>query len=256
MGCALMRGWGRHASATGIAVIDPVEPPCDIRDIAGVTWLPSHSDLLPGYRPDAVILAVKPQEMAAILPSYVPFADSVFLSIAAGQTLHRLGELLGGNQQAIVRAMPNLPASIGKGMSVAVANAYVSESQRKLCDSLLRALGEVIWIENEGLLDAVTALSGCGPAYIFALVEAMEAAGEKLGLPADLARVLARQTAVGSGALLDQSISSPAALLHAVMSPGGSTEAAMQHLLAENGFQDLMLRAMRAAVERAKERAS
>ena len=252
MGYALMRGWGHHANATSIVAIDPTEPPCDVLEIAGVSWFSSADSLLPGYHPDAIILAVKPQDMAAVLPRYAKFINSVFLSIAAGQTLKRLDTLLGGNH-AIARAMPNLPAAIGQGISVAVANPHVTESQHKLCEILLKAAGDVVWTEDEALLSTVTALSGCGPAYVFLLCEAMEAAGVKLGLPADMARILARQTVIGSAALMDQSISSAQSLRQAVTSPGGSTAEAMKHLLGENGLFDLMLRAMRAAAERTKE---
>jgi pyrroline-5-carboxylate reductase len=176
----------------------------------------------------------------------------VFLSIAAGITIRRLQELLGSGQ-AVIRAMPNLPASIGKGISVAITNKQISAGQRTLADRLLKTIGETAWVEDEKLIDAVTALSGSGPAYVFALCEAMAKAGESLGLPKDLAARLARTTVIGSGTLLEQSSETAEALRRAVTSPGGTTEAALKHLLAAGGLQDLMLKAMTTAAERAKD---
>ena len=250
MGGALLKGWVRQIKAK-VVVVDPAPQPDDLK-IAEVTWLDAAEKIDLLFRPDAVVLAVKPQHMASILPAYARFTSSVFLSIAAGQTLGTLEKLLGGTP-AIVRAMPNLPASIGQGISVAVANPQVTDAQRELCGKLLAAGGEVAWITNEAQLDSVTALSGSGPAYVFALVETMAAAGEKLGLPAALALQLARQTVVGSGALLAQSPETPTALRQAVTSPAGTTAAALDHLLAADGLPELMLRTLRAAAERAKE---
>lgn len=257
MGGALLRGWMRHASASNICLVDPTQPPDDLLRGAGVVWYEKASALPKGYRPSAIVLAIKPQHMAAVLPDYAAYRSAVFLSIAAGQTLHRLQTLLGGQAMvALVRAMPNLPASIGQGMSVAVANAAVSASQRKLCDALLKACGQVAWVSDEVLLDPVTALSGSGPAYVFALTEAMATAGERIGLAPELALELARQTVIGAGAMLAQTTQTPGMLRKSVTSPGGTTAAAMDHLLAENGLTDLLLRAIRAACARSRELAS
>ena len=251
MGSALLKGWAR-LGLTNITVVDPAAQPDDLKTIEGLRWLDAADKIDTAMTPDAVILAVKPQSMAAALPAYARFKDSLFLSIAAGQTLHRLSTLLGSADYAIVRAMPNLPASIGQGISGAVANSRATPAQRALADRLLRAAGDVVWLEQEALLDPLTALSGSGPAYLFALVETMAGAGEKLGLAPALALQLARHTVIGSAALLAQSPQPAAALRQAVTSPGGTTEAALNHLLGAEGLPAIMLRAMRAASARAK----
>jgi pyrroline-5-carboxylate reductase len=153
----------------------------------------------------------------------------------------------------VVRAMPNTPAAIGRGISVAVANAHVTGDQRALCDRLLSAVGSVEWVEDEGLLDAVTAVSGSGPAYIFLLIEAMAAAGEKVGLPAALAMRLARETVSGAGELARLSPESAEQLRKNVTSPNGTTFAALNVLMAENGMQPLFDAAIAAATARSRE---
>lgn len=249
MGGALLQ---RVASQAISSVVDPAPKPAPLKSL-DVPWLASADKLDPHYAPDIIVLAVKPQQMAAVLPSYARFANSVFLSIAAGMTVARLHAILGNTNAAIVRAMPNLPASVGLGVSVAVANRHVKGAQRMLCDKVLSAVGQTAWIDDENLLDAVTALSGSGPAYIFALTEAMTDAGTALGLPCELAAQLARRTIIGSAALLDKSGESAEALRLAVTSPGGTTEAALKHLLAAGGLPDLMKKAMAAAAQRSKE---
>lgn len=257
MGGALLRGWVRGMQPH-VAVVDPGAQPEDLK-LPGITWHTSPASLDSAFRPDAVILAVKPQQMDEVLPRYAGYNQALFLSIAAGVTVERLEGMVAQRAQppasrpAIIRAMPNLPACIGQGMSVAVASKAVTAEQRALGETLLHAGGEVAWVEEEGLLDAVTALSGSGPAYLFALAECMEDAGERLGLPPELAQKLARQTIIGSGGLLAQSAETPTALRQAVTSKGGTTEAALAHLLAPEGMPSLMLKAMRAAAERAKE---
>ncbi len=255
MGTALLKGWTRLDQCS-VAVVDPSQRSKEIPSNADIAWHQTPEALDPSFAPDAIVLAVKPQQMAAALPAYARYHDAVFLSIAAGQTLKRLASLLADSHRAIVRTMPNLPASIGQGMSVAVANAQVTPDQKRLCEALLRAVGDVAWVEDETLLDPVTALSGSGPAYLFALTEAMAEAGEALGLPKELAARLARQTVVGSAALLAASTESPAALRQAVTSPGGTTAAALEHLLDEQGLTTLLRRAMQAAAKRAKELSS
>ncbi len=193
-----------------------------------VSWIASPDKLDSAFVPDIILIAVKPQNMAEVLPIYARFNKALFVSIAAGITLERLQRLL-GDAQVIVRVMPNLPASVGKGVSVAIANKNVSTAQRALADNFLKTVGEMACTKDENLLDAVTALSGNGPAYVFALCEAMQAAGEKMGLPADLASKLAHGTIIGSGALLAQSSETNEALLSAVNSPGGTTEAALSN---------------------------
>ncbi|MDD5586884.1 MAG: pyrroline-5-carboxylate reductase [Alphaproteobacteria bacterium] len=251
MGSALLRGVAPKVDK--IVVVKPTPFAEGANSFPNVSRVPAPEQIDPSFHPDAVILAVKPQDMAAVLPKYARFASSVFLSIAAGKTLHALAGFLQNGETAIVRSMPNLPASIGLGMHVAIANAATTRPQRNLCDEILRASGDVLWIEDEALIDPVTALSGCGPAYVFALVETMAEAGEKLGLPPELAGHLARKTVIGSGALLGQTAESAADLRRAVASRGGSTAAALEHLLGNDGLPSLMLRAMEAAAKRAKE---
>jgi pyrroline-5-carboxylate reductase len=251
MGSALLRGVAPKVDK--IVVVKPTPFANEIKSIPHVSWVPAPEQIDPSFHPDAVILAIKPQSMAEVVPLYARYRSSVFLSIAAGKTLHTLAGFLQNGETAIVRSMPNLPASIGAGITVTIANARTSSAQRNLCDEILRATGDVLWIEDEALIDPVTALSGCGPAYVFALVEAMAEAGEKLGLPPDLAQQLARKTIIGSGALLDQTAESAADLRRAVASRGGSTAAALEHLLGDDGLPSLMLRTMQAAAKRAKE---
>lgn len=254
MGGALLKGLLGSSETYEIVVVDPAAG-SDGEDSSAVTFCHSPDRIPSGFIPDIVVLAVKPQRMAAVAPAYSSYASSaVFLSIAAGMTLARLEAMLGGSSCAVVRAMPNLPASIGQGMSVAVANQQVSSRQRDICSRILRVVGQVDWVEDEGLIDAVTALSGSGPAYVFALAEAMAQAGAALGLPEDMAERLARQTVIGSGALLAHSPDSAEALRRAVTSKGGTTEAALAHLLAAgSGLPELMKRAMQAAALRAQE---
>ena len=175
---------------------------------------------------------MKPQSAAEALPPHARFAGgAVFLSIMAGRTIGGIRALL-GNAATIVRAMPNTPAAVRQGVTVACPGAGVTPDQRALCHTLLEAIGKVAWVDDEGLLDPVTAVSGSGPAYVFLLAELMEQAAIEQGIPADLARLLARQTVSGSGALLAASTEDAAALRKAVTSPAGTTERALQVLMA------------------------
>jgi pyrroline-5-carboxylate reductase len=171
-------------------------------------------------------------------------------SIMAGTTIASIGQVCGG---MVVRAMPNTPAAIGRGITVAVAASDVSPAQRAVADALLRATGSVEWIDDEGLMDAVTAVSGSGPAYIFLLAEELARAGVEAGLPAELATKLARETVAGSGELLHRSELSSATLRENVTSPGGTTAAALEVLMAKDGLQPLLTRAVAAATRRSKE---
>ena len=176
----------------------------------------------------------------------------MFLSIAAGKTLGYFAARL-GHTAKIVRSMPNTPAAVRQGITVATAAASVSAAEKTRCHELLEAVGQVLWADDEALMDPVTALSGSGPAYVFLLVEAMAAAGVKAGLPADMAMQLARATVAGSGELLKQS-SEPAAQLRVnVTSPGGTTAAALQVLMASDGIQPVFDKALAAASRRSKE---
>jgi pyrroline-5-carboxylate reductase len=188
-----------------------------------------------------------------VLPDVAQYPKALFLSIAAGKTLEYFAQALGADA-SVVRAMPNTPAAIGKGVSVCVASTNVSESQRTLCTALLEAVGAVAWIDNEKLMDAVTALSGSGPAYVFYLIECMAAAGQAAGLPAELADMLARRTVAGAGALVEASDDeSTATLRRNVTSPNGTTEAALNVLMGENGLAPLLRHAVEAAARRSKE---
>jgi pyrroline-5-carboxylate reductase len=192
--------------------------------------------------------------MDAVLPDLKRFADegSVFLSIAAGKTLKYFASHL-GTAAKVVRAMPNTPAAVRHGITVACAAKGVSAPEKKRCQQLLEAVGEALWVDDEALMDPVTALSGSGPAYVFLLVEAMAAAGAKLGLSADMAMQLARATVAGSGELLKQS-SEPAQQLRVnVTSPGGTTAEALKVLMAADGIQPVFDKALAAASRRSKE---
>ncbi|MFP5517721.1 MAG: pyrroline-5-carboxylate reductase [Alphaproteobacteria bacterium] len=254
MGGAMLDGWLAAGTASRVVVVDRAGLP---ERLSGDTRVSSASgaDALPdGFVPDVVVLAVKPQVMEEALPAYRALVrpGTVFLSIAAGKTIAYFERLL-GEGAVVVRSMPNTPAAIGRGMTVAVPNAHVSASQRDLSDRLLRAVGDVAWVEDEGLLDPVTAVSGSGPAYVFFMVEAMAKAGEAAGLPADLAMRLARATVSGAGALLDASPQEAADLRKAVTSPNGTTQAALEVLMAPEGLQPVMTAAIAAATQRSRE---
>ena len=201
----------------------------------------------------AVVVAVKPQVAPEVMPVLAPLigADTAVVSIMAGRTLRFLEAAL--PHAALIRAMPNTPAAIGRGITVAVANARVSREQRALVDTLLSAVGAVEWAPDEALMDAVTALSGSGPAYVFLLAEAMARAGVAAGLPPALADKLARATVAGSGELLHRSPLDAATLRQNVTSPGGTTAAALDVLMAKDGLDPLMIRAIAAATKRSRD---
>lgn len=253
MGSALLGGWIAAGLAPQAAIV--VEPDPGAASALKAAWpdlyVTGGFDQLDAD-PSVIVLAVKPQIMDAVLPNLEGFTGALFLSIAAGKTLENLSAVLGA-KAAIIRAMPNTPAQIGLGASVCVANAAVSGDQRALCDSLLGAVGIVEWVEDEGLMDAVTAVSGSGPAYVFYFAECLARAAEEAGLPADLAAHIARQTVVGAGALLGESGDAPAALRQAVTSPGGTTQAALEVLMGEGGLQAILNRAVEAAAKRSRE---
>ncbi len=251
MGSALLAGWREQGLSEAI-VIDP-SPEAAKLGGGGVKRFASPHDIPAGFRPEAVILAVKPQTAAQALPAYARFAGPVvFISIMAGKTVHAIGHML-GVKAAIVRAMPNTPAAVRQGITVAVAGCHVSDSQHRLADLLLAATGQTAWVEEESLLDPVTAISGGGPAYVFLLAELLEQAGLQQGLPADLARQLARQTIIGSGALLAASTEEAAQLRIAVTSPNGTTERALAVLRADDAWPEIIFQAIDAATKRSQE---
>ena len=201
---------------------------------------------------DTLVVAVKPQTFREAGPMLKPFvgAPTLVVSIMAGTKIAALEEVCGG---MAVRAMPNTPAAIGRGITVAVPAKNVSAAQRATADALLRAIGSVEWVEDERLMDAVTAVSGSGPAYVFLLAEELARAGVEAGLPAELATKLARETVAGSGELLHRSDQPAATLRQNVTSPGGTTAAALEVLMAKDGLQPLMIRAIAAATKRSIE---
>lgn len=251
MGSAMLAGWREQELADSIAV-DPVPAAAswsgsDLQVVPDVTAIPRD------FTPQAVVFAVKPQNAAETLPLYQKFAgNAVFLSIMAGRTIGGMRALL-GDPAAIVRAMPNTPAAVRQGMTVACPGPGVNMPQRELCGRLLQAIGVVAWVEDEALLDPVTAVSGSGPAYVFLLAELMEQAAREQGIPADLARLLARQTIAGSGALLASSPEEADALRVAVTSPGGTTERALAVLMAQDAWPAAMREAIAAATRRSRE---
>lgn len=249
MGQALLSGWiDRGLSPADLRVVDPAGPALAVPVVADPAGLPAD------FIPEVIVLAVKPQMMAQVLPAYRDrVGDALVVSIAAGKPIAVLREHLGA-QAAIIRAMPNTPASVRRGMTVCCAGPEIDSARRALCTSLLDAVGEVGWIDDESLMDAVTALSGSGPAYVFLLAEAMAEAGARLGLAPDLAMRLARATVSGSGELLRLSADSAADLRRAVTSPGGTTAAALDVLMdPQNGVGPVMIAAVTAAARRGRE---
>jgi pyrroline-5-carboxylate reductase len=249
MGGAMLTGWLAGGLEAGrIMVIEPYPSP-EIASLAarGVRLNPKDTSAI-----ETLVIAVKPQsfrEAGAALKARVA-PSTLVVSIMAGTPIKSLQEICGG---AVVRAMPNTPAAIGRGITVAVAAQNVSPTQRATADALLRATGAVEWVEDEGLMDAVTAVSGSGPAYVFLLAEELARAGVAAGLPEELATKLARETVAGSGELLHRSDLSSATLRQNVTSPGGTTAAALEVLMGKDGLQQLMIRAIAAATARSKE---
>jgi pyrroline-5-carboxylate reductase len=256
MGSAMLRGWQGSGAASRIVVVEPAGTPSEFASSPGVEAYRSPADLPGGLAPDAVVFAVKPQVINNVVPAYRRFVrpQTVFMSIAAGTTIANLAQHLG--DAAVVRVMPNTPAAIGRAISVACASRKVSAVQRELCEALLAAIGESAWVDDEALLDPVTAVSGSGPAYVFLLIETLATAGENAGLPAELALRLARETVAGAGELARVSDQGPARLRENVTSPGGTTRAALDVLMGENGLAALMTRAVAAATARSRELAS
>jgi pyrroline-5-carboxylate reductase len=247
----MLSGWlAQGLDPRRVAVIEP-QPSEEIRALAakGVRLNPSAKEI---GAVATLVIALKPQTFAEAGAGLKPFAgaDTLVVSIMAGTTIATLQKICGGS---VVRAMPNTPAAIGRGITVAVAANNVSAAQRAVADALLRATGSVEWVDDEKLMDAVTAVSGSGPAYIFLLAEELARAGVEAGLPAELATKLARETVAGSGELLHRSELASATLRQNVTSPGGTTAAALEVLMGDDGLQQLMIRAIAAATRRSKE---
>jgi pyrroline-5-carboxylate reductase len=251
MGGAMLSGWlTQGLDPRQVAVIEP-QPSAEIGALAakGVRLNPSPGDL---GAVATLVVALKPQTFGEAAAALKQFAgpSTLVVSIMAGTTIAALANACGGS---VVRAMPNTPAAIGRGITVAVAANGVGAAQRAVADALLRATGAVEWVDDEGLMDAVTAVSGSGPAYVFLLAEELARAGVEAGLPPDLATKLARETVAGSGELLFRSEEASATLRQNVTSPGGTTAAALEVLMGEGGMQSLLTRAVAAATRRSKE---
>ncbi len=250
MARALIGGLCRHGlAAERIIVADPQQAARDgLAHDFGVRVSADNGEAAAGAR--VVVLAVKPQMLRSVLAELSPrlALDALLVSIAAGITSTQIDRWAGGNRR-VVRAMPNTPALLGAGATGLFANPACSAEERRLASSLLDAVGHSAWIDEESLMDAVTALSGSGPAYVFLLAEAMQAAGEAEGLPSAVARQLARQTLAGAAAMLSADAADAAELRRRVTSPGGTTQAAIESLQA-NGFAELLAAAMSAARQR------
>jgi len=254
MGGAMLEGWlARGLNPARIVVIEP-QPAKAIKALArrGLKLNPKSKSK---PKPAAVaVVAVKPQMAAEAVPSLAPYVDrsTLVLSIMAGRTIASIERAL-PRAKSIVRTTPNTPAAIGRGITVAAGNGKVTARQRKMTTDLLSSLGAVEWISDEGLMNAVTALSGSGPAYVFLLAEAMTQGGIAAGLPPVLAARLARETVAGAGELLHRSALDPATLRQNVTSPGGTTAAALGVLMGPGGFDALLTQAIAAATRRGRE---
>lgn len=258
MGAALAAGWLRRKSsgvnAGNLTLIDP-RPSDAAQALAGefgVTIASAPNDELLA-RAETLVAAVKPALMSEVLSPLDDrlSQDALVISVAAGVPLRVIEAAL--PRRPAVRAMPNTPASIGKGISVCIANAAVGPDERRRADRLMKAAGAVEWIEEERLMDAVTAISGSGPAYLFLFCEALAAAGEAEGLPPELARTLALRTITGAAAMLDAGIGEPSELRRMVTSPGGTTQAGLDVLMGGAGLPGLVRNAVAAAERRGRQ---
>jgi pyrroline-5-carboxylate reductase len=255
MGGAMAQGWlDAGLAASSLTILEP-SPSLEIASLAASRGVALNPKIT--ATPDMLALAIKPQSLDKAAPEIAALLteSTLVLSILAGKTIADLMAHL-ARARAVVRAMPNLPAAIGRGVTAGFANPNVTGEQRSWCERLLGAVGAFYWLDDEGAIDAVTAISGSGPAYVFALTEALAAAAERLGLPPQLGMRLARGTVEGAAELMRRDgATSPATLRRNVASPGGTTAAALAVLLAEDGLENLMIRTTAAARARAAEMA-
>jgi pyrroline-5-carboxylate reductase len=252
MGQALAKGWlARGVQATNITVVEPQATAQVAARALGVAVI--ASDAMARHRADVIVIAVKPAHVAESVKSLgrVP-QGCVVLSIAAGKTTAGLRKLL-GSEAAVVRAMPNTPAAIGEGITALYASGSVTAAERRTCEELMAAVGRVEWFADEALMDAVTAVSGSGPAYVFLLIECLAEAGREVGLAADVAARLATATVAGAGLYAREAGLPAAELRRRVTSPKGTTQAALDVLLSDDGLSQLVSRAVRAATDRSRE---
>jgi pyrroline-5-carboxylate reductase len=253
MGGALLKGWlDNGLDKRSVLVVDPM-PPEDSVALLKDAGIPISPDVPVGITAKVIIVAVKPQIIGEVLPKLRPLAarDTVLLSIAAGTTLKQLAAGIG--DIAIVRSIPNTPAQVGRGITVAIANAKADKNAKAIVTTLLEAVGDVVWVEKEGMIDAATAVSGSGPAYVFHMVEALTAAAVSVGFDKESAAKLARATVEGAGELLYQSPLGADVLRQNVTSPKGTTAAALKVLMGRGGLTPLMKKAVAAARKRSRE---
>lgn len=249
MGSAMLAGWLENGlPATSVWVIDP--RPSDWLKATGV----NVNAKLPAA-PGIVLIAVKPQMMGEALPTLQSYGNgqTLFISVAAGTSIETFQNILGA-ETPIVRAMPNTPAAIGRGITALIGNNYASPKDLERAEGLLQAVGQTVQLDSEAQMDAVTGVSGSGPAYVFHLIETLAAAGEAQGLPAEMAMKLAKATVAGAGALAEAAEEDPGQLRVNVTSPNGTTQAALEVLMDESeGFPALLKRAVAAAADRSRE---
>ena len=254
MGFAMLKGWLAEGGNLKVSVIEPNK---DLRSWAakeGADVYVSIENLKSDFSPELIVMAVKPQIMEDVLPAYRTWANGsvTFLSVAAGINVDTFLEVL-GRETPVIRCMPNTPSAIGKGMLVCWANRNVIPSAINLSSTLLSSSGEVLWVDEEELMDAVTAVSGSGPAYLFHFIESMAVAGIRAGLPKDVAEKLALQTVYGAASLARYSENTPESLRQQVTSPGGTTAAALQVLMENERLVSLVNEAVASAKERSIE---
>lgn len=247
MGFALLERWASSGASFALHAIEPVEPLRDRAKKTGVLVFSSHSDLPRDIRFDVIVIALKPQHVlgAASIYGQLIGPEGVMVSIAAGVSIKSLEHVY--PSMPIIRCMPNTPASIGEGMIVCCCNELTSKDQSATVEKLLSHIGKVEFVADETIMDAVTAVSGSGPAYLFYFIEAMASAAEVAGIGPELARILAKQTVYGAARLASLSDTEPSGLREQVTSPGGTTEAALQVLMGKNGLPQLLTDAVTAA---------
>lgn len=256
MGGAMAEGWlAAGLPAEALIIADPTVAEGRIEGVPAGNYLDTVSKLPAGVMPRAIVLAVKPQIIDAVLPALkdIVAAQTLVISVAAGVTVSQMERGI-GTKAVYVRTMPNTPAAVGAGITGLTADPAIAEKYKTLACELLASTGSTVWVEDEALMDAVTGVSGSGPAYIFHMVESMAAAGEAQGLPTDVAMQLARQTVIGAARLMEAQPDVPAdELRRRVTSPNGTTAAALDVLMADDGQVPLMERAITAATKRGKE---
>ncbi|WP_346910007.1 pyrroline-5-carboxylate reductase [uncultured Roseibium sp.] len=253
MGGAMLSGWMAEGLDPSAIVVSDPKPGDEIKAILEKHGIRHVTEVSADLAPSIVLVAVKPQMMDVVLPAIAPAIrpDTLILSVAAGTPISRFQTAFG--PVPVARAMPNTPAMVARGITAVFPNDGVSEDQKDTVGTLLSAVGKVVWLESEDQIDMVTGVSGSGPAYVFWLAECLAEAGKAAGLPEELARELAEATVSGAGELMHQSPETPTVLRQNVTSPNGTTAAALEVLMAEDGLKPLMTKAVAAAVNRARE---